>query len=137
MHRAAGKAKDRPVQAVTAGEGFQHRQPDDVPVEDHRLVIPRAPPHDAQRTDGKMRGPARTFRLWDTHGDSLHQPGPAAPPIRPVTSDLTTDITPGPRPILAPAAECHASPIRGRTAHSRCWAQCIVIAVRRRSALRW
>src|SRR5262249_3503726 len=34
VDRAAGQAKDRPVQAVAFVEGFQHRQPDDVAVED-------------------------------------------------------------------------------------------------------
>src|SRR5215510_7516410 len=64
VYRAAGQAEDRPVQAVAVVERFQHRQADDVPVEDDRLVVPRTPPHHPQRTHRKMRWPARALRLW-------------------------------------------------------------------------
>jgi hypothetical protein len=59
VNRAAGQAKNRPVQAVAAVEGFQNRQPDNVPVEADRLLVVRAPAHHPQRTHGKMLWPAR------------------------------------------------------------------------------
>src|SRR6185437_13565213 len=77
MHGAAGQPEDRPVQAIAVLEGFQHRQADDVPVEDDRLLILGAPPHDTQRTHRKMLRPARTPVSWGTHASSAHFGGAA------------------------------------------------------------
>ena len=82
VNRATGQAKDRPVQAVAVAEGFEHRQPDRVPVEADRLVVIRAPPHHPQRTYGKMLRPARAW-LCCVHADSVHQPGQAQAAGRP------------------------------------------------------
>jgi hypothetical protein len=73
MNRTAGQDKDRPAQAIAATEGFQHRQPDDVPVENERLVVVRALPHHSQRSCRKTRRPACAARLRVIHSDSLRQ----------------------------------------------------------------
>src|SRR5262249_54282699 len=93
-------------QAVAVVEGLQDSQPDSVPVEGDRLLIPRAPPHDPQRTHGKVRWPARTPRLC-THGGSLHRTAPASPAASPIRAAIGPQYPPPCRPAADPARRPH------------------------------
>jgi hypothetical protein len=55
---AARQPEYDPVQAIAVLEGLQDWQADGVPVEGDRLLVPRAPPRDPQRTCGQVHWPA-------------------------------------------------------------------------------
>jgi hypothetical protein len=70
--------KNQDLQCRTGLEGLQDRQPDGIPVEGDRLLVPRAPPHDPQRACGQVRSSSTAWRTRSSRSKTASSPRPKA-----------------------------------------------------------